>query len=176
QEQDQRLSPSATSFLLMSVKRNGSKEKRFPDRANPAIHRWRDFSTRHPCLVEKRCTSMCSALRVCELARRRWDLQKLKTTNHQPPTHRLGWLHQSSAGGTMKQGKRAGRMLLLCAAFVLSLAGALPAFAQGIEERLGQLMAEHDTVGLAVVVVRDNAVVYRQALGWKDREKQVPLQ
>src|SRR5690606_32170011 len=94
QEQEQRLSPSATSFLLMSVKRNGSKERRFPDRADPAIHRWRDFSTRHPCLVEKRCTSMCSALRVCELARRRWDLQKLKTTNHQPPTHRLGWLHQ----------------------------------------------------------------------------------
>src|SRR5690606_40387112 len=37
-KQDQRLSPSATSFLLISVKRNGSKEKRFPDKANPAIH------------------------------------------------------------------------------------------------------------------------------------------
>ncbi|HZW17251.1 MAG TPA: hypothetical protein VFF71_00415 [Luteimonas sp.] len=34
----QKLSPSATSFLLMSVKRNGSKEKRFVSRANPAIH------------------------------------------------------------------------------------------------------------------------------------------
>jgi len=76
----------------------------------------------------------------------------------------------------MKQGKRAGRMLLLRAAFMLSLACTLPALAQDIEERLGQLMAEHDAVGLAVVVVRDNAVVYRKALGWKDREKQVPLQ
>src|SRR5690606_13398380 len=34
----QKLSPSATSFLLISVKRNGSKEKRFPDKAYPAIH------------------------------------------------------------------------------------------------------------------------------------------
>lgn len=76
----------------------------------------------------------------------------------------------------MKQGKRAGRILLLCTAFVLSLACTLPAFAQGIEARLGQLMAQHDTVGLAVVVVRDNAIVYRKALGWKDREQQVPLQ
>src|SRR3546814_8347919 len=32
----QTLSPSATSFLLMSVKRNRSKEKRFVPRANPA--------------------------------------------------------------------------------------------------------------------------------------------
>jgi len=75
----------------------------------------------------------------------------------------------------MKQGKRAGRALWLCVAFVLSLACALPAFAQDIEARLGQLMAEHDAVGLAVVVVRDNAIVYTKALGWKDRENKLPL-
>src|SRR5690606_24186546 len=74
----QRHSPSATSFLLMSVKRNGSKEKRFPDRANPATRWRRDFSTRHPCRVEKRRTSMCGALRVCRLAKSRCDLQKPK--------------------------------------------------------------------------------------------------
>lgn len=75
----------------------------------------------------------------------------------------------------MKQGNEVGRVLALCAAFALSWACMSPAFAQGIGERLGQLMAEHDTVGLAVVVVRDNAVVYRKALGWKDREKMIPL-
>jgi len=37
-------------------------------------------------------------------------------------------------------------------------------------------MTEYDTVGLAIVVVRDNAVVCRKALCWKDRDKQVPLQ
>jgi len=37
----------------------------------------------------------------------------------------------------MKQGKRAGRTLSLCAAFALSLACTLPALAQDIEERLG---------------------------------------
>lgn len=75
----------------------------------------------------------------------------------------------------MKQGSKAGRALALCAAFVLSWACVSPASAQGIEDRLGQLMAEHGTVGLAVVVVRDNAVVYQKALGWKDREKKIPL-
>ena len=75
----------------------------------------------------------------------------------------------------MKQSSKVGRALARCAAFVLSWACVSPAFAQGIEDRLGQLMAEHGTVGLAVVVVRDNAVVYRKALGWKDREKRIPL-
>jgi CubicO group peptidase (beta-lactamase class C family) len=75
----------------------------------------------------------------------------------------------------MKQGSKAGRALALCAAFAWSVACMAPALAQGIESRLGQLMAEHGTVGLAVVVVRDNAVVYQKALGWKDREKKIPL-
>jgi CubicO group peptidase (beta-lactamase class C family) len=75
----------------------------------------------------------------------------------------------------MKQSRKVGRALALCAAFVLSWACVSPAFAQGIEDHLGQLMAGHETVGLAVVVVRDNAVVYQKALGWKDREKKIPL-
>lgn len=75
----------------------------------------------------------------------------------------------------MKSSK-ANRVLVLCAAFVLSLACLPPASAQGIEGRLRALMAEHDTVGLAVVVVRDNAVVYRNSLGWKDRDGRIPLE
>jgi CubicO group peptidase (beta-lactamase class C family) len=75
----------------------------------------------------------------------------------------------------MKQGSKAGRALALCAAFAWSVACMAPALAQGIESRLGQLMAEHGTVGLAVVVVRDNAIVYRKSLGWKDREKRIAL-
>lgn len=75
----------------------------------------------------------------------------------------------------MKQGSKVGRVLALCVAFALSWACVAPALAQGIDGRLGQLMAEHETVGLAVVVVRDNAVVYRKALGWKDRERKIPL-
>ena len=45
-----------------------------------------------------------------------------------------------------------------------------------LEEALGALMVEHEVVGLAVVVVRDNAVVYRNSLGWKDREARIPLE
>src|SRR5690606_26832825 len=91
-------------------------------------------------------------LRTREMAVGSSEAEKPPTTNHQP-----------SVGGTMKQVRRAGRTLLLCAAFVLSLACTLPAFAQDIETRLDQLMVEYDTVGLAVVVVRDNAVVYQKA-------------
>src|SRR4051812_45985302 len=78
-------------------------------------------------------------------------------------------------GGIMKKNGKVRRAVALCATFVLSWACLSPAFAQGIEDRLGQLMAEHETVGLAVVVVRDNAVVYQKALGWKDRERKIPL-
>jgi len=65
---------------------------------------------------------------------------------------------------------------MLCAAFLLSLACLSPACAGDIEDRLRELMAGHDTVGLAVVVVRDNAVVYRNSLGWKDRDERIPLE
>jgi len=43
QTQDQRLSPSATSFLLISVKRNGSKEKRFPVHGKPGCSLMKGF-------------------------------------------------------------------------------------------------------------------------------------
>jgi len=55
-----------SSFLLVDAKRNRTKEKRLPDEANPASRSFRDFSTRHPGSVEKRRTSMCGALRVCD--------------------------------------------------------------------------------------------------------------
>lgn len=66
--------------------------------------------------------------------------------------------------------------LVLCMPLVM-LAGALQA-ALAIDpgERLAQLMAEHDAVGLAVVVVRDNEVVYQHSLGWKDRDARIPLE
>nr|AOH35553.1 hypothetical protein BGP89_03610 [Luteimonas sp. JM171] len=48
--------------------------------------------------------------------------------------------------------------------------------AADIGEKLSALMAEHDAVGLAVVVVRDNEIVYRQSLGWKDRQARIPLE
>ena len=53
---------------------------------------------------------------------------------------------------------------------------ALPAFSGDMEDRLQSLMKEYDTVGLAVVVVRDNAVVYRNSFGWKDLDAKVPLE
>src|SRR5690606_13998791 len=75
----------------------------------------------------------------------------------------------------MSRRNSAGRGLMLCTALLLSLAWLPPALAEGIEARLQTLMAEYDTVGLAVVVVRDNAVVYRNSLGWKDKDAKVPL-
>lgn len=62
-----------------------------------------------------------------------------------------------------------------CAVALSAWMASFPASAHGIGETLASLMAEHDTVGLAVVVVRDNAVVYRSSLGWKDLEARTPL-
>ncbi|MGY0559075.1 serine hydrolase domain-containing protein [Lysobacter sp. A421] len=76
----------------------------------------------------------------------------------------------------MKESRNSSRVLALCAALVLSWACLQPAMAQGIEHRLEELMAEHGTVGLAVVVVKDNAVVYGNSLGWKDRDAKIPLE
>ncbi|MGY0799421.1 serine hydrolase domain-containing protein [Lysobacter sp. A286] len=76
----------------------------------------------------------------------------------------------------MKESRNSSRVLALCAALVLSWACLQPAMAQGIEHRLEELMAEHGTVGLAVVVVKDNAVVYGNSLGWKDRDARIPLE
>lgn len=69
-----------------------------------------------------------------------------------------------------------GRALSLCTAFLAALAWLPSASAQGIDDRLRGLMAEHDTVGLAVVVVMDNAIVHRGSLGWKDLERRIPLE
>jgi D-alanyl-D-alanine carboxypeptidase len=66
---------------------------------------------------------------------------------------------------------RLRRMLAMC----MWLLPCLPATAGDIDQRLRALMAAHDTVGLAVVVVEDNAIVHQASLGWKDREAGVPL-
>ena len=67
------------------------------------------------------------------------------------------------------------RLLAACAVLLLAGAGLPPALAGALEDRLAGLMAAHDTVGLAVVVVKDNAVVYQSSLGWKDREQGIAL-
>lgn len=76
----------------------------------------------------------------------------------------------------MKERNRASRALVMGAAFLLALAAPGFAVAGDIGERLSALMAEHDAVGLAVVVVRDNEIVYRNSLGWKDRQARIPLE
>lgn len=50
-----------------------------------------------------------------------------------------------------------------------------PAVAQSIEDDLQQIMADYEAVGLAVAVVKENAMVYTNSLGWKDQEKEIPL-
>lgn len=58
---------------------------------------------------------------------------------------------------------------------LLALAGLQPAFSKDVGEKMGELMTQHGTVGLAVVVVKDNAIVYRNHLGWRDSERKIPL-
>ena len=60
--------------------------------------------------------------------------------------------------------------LALCCSWLPASAG------EAIDDRLRALMDEHGTVGLAVVVVRDNAVVHQASLGLKDVERQRPLE
>lgn len=80
----------------------------------------------------------------------------------------------------MKSTHPLAHLLMLCLLFVLSWMSVHPALAQdpasdAIAMRLHALMEQHGTVGLAVVVVRDNAVVYRKSLGWKDADREIPL-
>lgn len=75
----------------------------------------------------------------------------------------------------MKHRRSSVRSLAWCLALLWSWTCLQPALAQGIEDRLEALMAEHGTVGLAVVVVRDNAIVYRNSFGWKDADRRIPL-
>lgn len=75
----------------------------------------------------------------------------------------------------MRRMNRASRALV-GAAFLLALSAPGLAIAGAVGEKLTTLVAEHDAVGLAVVVVRDNEVVYQRSLGWKDREARIPLE
>ncbi|RAV29654.1 serine hydrolase domain-containing protein [Sinomicrobium soli] len=50
------------------------------------------------------------------------------------------------------------------------------AYAQSIEERLREEMEKYEAVGLAVVVVKDNEVIYKNSFGWKDKDKKIPLE
>ncbi|GGK14807.1 hypothetical protein GCM10011394_25040 [Luteimonas terricola] len=68
------------------------------------------------------------------------------------------------------------RLLSLGMGLLLACAWQASTAAEGIEDQLRALMEEHGTVGLAVAVVRDNAVVHRSSLGWKDLERKIPLE
>lgn len=48
--------------------------------------------------------------------------------------------------------------------------------AQQIENQLASIMEQYRSVGLAVAVVKDNKLIYTHSMGWKDMEKQIPLQ
>lgn len=77
--------------------------------------------------------------------------------------------------GRVGKRQRSHRLAAVCAGVLLSL-GCLPsAIGHDLEANLRELMSAHETVGLSVAVVKDNAVVYRTSLGWKDRDKQTPL-
>lgn len=64
----------------------------------------------------------------------------------------------------------------LCAALLLTCAWLPSSAADDVDDRLRALMARDGTVGLAVVVVRDNAIAYQGSFGWKDLEGKVPLE
>src|SRR5690606_6662746 len=76
----------------------------------------------------------------------------------------------------MKRSRKNRHAWSLCAAWLLVCAWLPSMAADDVEARLRGLMAEHETVGLAVVVARDNAIVYRGSFGWKDLEAKVPLE
>ena len=45
-----------------------------------------------------------------------------------------------------------------------------------IEEQLKQVMAKNEAVGLAVVAVKDGKIIFNKSLGYKNIEKQIPLE
>ena len=59
---------------------------------------------------------------------------------------------------------------------VLLLAAAPGLWAQSIEEKLQGAMDLNGAVGLAVSVVKDDQIVYKNSLGYKDLEAKVPLE
>lgn len=65
--------------------------------------------------------------------------------------------------------------ILCCAALSLALTALGTAVAGDIGRRLQALVDGHEAVGLAVVVVRDNEVVYHDSLGFRDLEARLPL-
>lgn len=67
-----------------------------------------------------------------------------------------------------------GRVLVMCTGLLL-WSGLLTVVAQTVEEDLQQIMDDYEAVGLAVAVVKDNAVVYTNSLGWKELDNEIPL-
>ncbi|WP_461534017.1 serine hydrolase domain-containing protein [Sinomicrobium sp.] len=63
---------------------------------------------------------------------------------------------------------------LLCTAALCVFQTAVNA--QSIEEHLQKEMEEYHAVNLAVAVVKDNEIIYTNSFGWKDKEKEIPLE
>lgn len=47
---------------------------------------------------------------------------------------------------------------------------------QSIEERLREEMEKYEAIGLAVAVVKDNEIIYKNSFGWKDKDNKIPLE
>ena len=64
------------------------------------------------------------------------------------------------------------------AAFFLLLLYFQPVEAQdqAIEAEIQSIMEEYQGVGLGVAVVKDNQLIYTHSFGWKDKDKQIPLE
>lgn len=75
----------------------------------------------------------------------------------------------------MKTGSLARRAAGACVAFLLAWLALGQAVAADMEERLAGLMDQYGAAGLAVVVVRDDEVVYQRSLGYRDLEARAPL-
>lgn len=65
------------------------------------------------------------------------------------------------------------RTIFLCITLFLSVgAFSQNAFENGIKD----IMKEYKTVGLAVVVVKDNKIIFEESYGYKDKENKIPLE
>lgn len=60
--------------------------------------------------------------------------------------------------------------------FVLLMIGfCLSALAQGFNQKIHDTITKYGAVGLSTVVVKNNAVIYKESFGYQDLEKKIPL-
>src|SRR5690606_40974809 len=131
-QNQERFARSAAEFIsLISVKETNQR-KRFVPKANPGSHRRGDFSTGHPCPIEKRRTSCAAPSGSARPG-------SSEAESHQPPTQRR--MHYEAG--------QKGRSYVVVVCGVRAVAGMHAACVrEGHRGATGQLMTEHDTVGL----------------------------